>query len=207
MYLLQPQPKLKPGMIRINSRHLTVAVLGTLIGLFGSSAAAAPILYNINFTATNGPTPTAGSFFYDATTETFTSFTVISNGITYDLTSEAQAPFVVGTCDTGAPGGSGEDSFNFLLNPICGAGNSASGWLDYPDEPRFLFLRYSIDVADMFTIQSRNGSSIQVGPPTYAGGTFSVTQAVPEPSSISLMLFGGVCLACRFRARQQNGTR
>jgi hypothetical protein len=194
-------------MIHIDSRRLTVAVLGTLIGLFGSSAAAAPILYNIEFTSTIGPTPTAGSFFYDATTETFTSFTVVSNGITYDLTSEAQTPFVVGTCDTGAPGSSGEDSFNFLLNPTCGAGNSASGWIDYPDEPRFLFLRYSLDVADMFSITSRNGSSTGVAAPTFAQGTFSVTQAVPEQSSISLMLFGGACLAYRFRSRQQNGTR
>jgi hypothetical protein len=192
-------------MIRLDSRRLTIAVLGTLIGLFGTTASAAPILYNINFTASSGPAPTAGSFFYDATTETFTSFNVTSNGITYDLTNEAHTPFVAGACDSGAPGTSAQDSFNFLLNPTCGAGNSVSGWLDFTNEPRFLFLRYSLDAVDMFAITSRNGSGTTVEALTVASGTFSVTQAVPEPSSISLMIFGGVCLAYRFRSKHPVG--
>jgi hypothetical protein len=50
-----------------------------------------PIHYEISFTG--GPTiPTSGSFDYDPAIPTFSNFVVISQGITFDLTAEANSP-------------------------------------------------------------------------------------------------------------------
>jgi hypothetical protein len=57
--------------------------------------------YTINFTTTSGPAPTSGSFTYDSTTPRFTNFLVVWEGITFDLTSSANAPIIAGTGCTG----------------------------------------------------------------------------------------------------------
>jgi hypothetical protein len=63
-----------------------------LIAAFGAPAAKAD-LYQINFTGDLGSLlPTAGSFTYDPTAQTFTAFTVTWDGMVFDLTNFANAP-------------------------------------------------------------------------------------------------------------------
>jgi hypothetical protein len=63
-----------------------------LIAALGAPAAKADV-YQINFTGDPGNLlPTAGSFTYDPTVQTFTAFTVTWDSIAFDLTNFANAP-------------------------------------------------------------------------------------------------------------------
>lgn len=64
---------------------IAVISLFALVGVL--PALADPIQYTIDFTLTQGsPLPTSGSFIYDSSTSTFTSFDVVWDGDTFDLT-------------------------------------------------------------------------------------------------------------------------
>src|SRR5690242_5091127 len=63
-----------------------------LASCFAPGVSADIITYNIIFTATEGPVPTAGSFTYNSTTPGFTNFTVTYNGVVFDLTDNANNP-------------------------------------------------------------------------------------------------------------------
>ena len=81
-----------------------------LLALGAVPAVATSAYYNIDFTLTSGTTlPTSGSFYYDASTSTFTGFDVLWDGVTFDLTSQANSPqnFVIPTdpCYSGATNG------------------------------------------------------------------------------------------------------
>ena len=52
--------------------------------------------YNITFTG-GSPNPTMGSFTYDSTNPQFSNYTVIWDGITFDLTSSANSPTIIGS--------------------------------------------------------------------------------------------------------------
>jgi hypothetical protein len=107
--------------------------LALLMGLVGAAATAtaSPIPYNINFTG-GSPNPTAGSFIYDADSPLFTSFTVIWQGISFDLSAPANNHFSAnnafsgGVCDT--VGNNAADAFAYLSNPTCGSGATNDGW-------------------------------------------------------------------------------
>jgi hypothetical protein len=66
-----------------------------LTGLVASGAFAVPVPYVIHFTTTSGsPAPTSGSFTYDSAAALgaqFTAFVVVWDGLTFDLTSAANA--------------------------------------------------------------------------------------------------------------------
>lgn len=194
-------------------RRLT-AVLGMLLGLglagAVSPATASPVLYNITFTATEGEAPTAGSFLYDPGTSTFSDFTVTWNGIVFDFIASdynANSPAAIGACLSGArtfnDRGTGLDSFNFLSNPTCGAGDSFSGWLTYLTNTRFTFGRNNILGTDLIVVQALGDGSAAIQNLEFSGGTFSIApaQQTPEPSSIALLLSGGALLAFQGRRR------
>jgi hypothetical protein len=71
-----------------------VALLPLLALCLAIPAQSDPIAYTITFTATygSGPKPTAGSFDYDSTLETFSDFDVVLDGTTFDMTAEANDP-------------------------------------------------------------------------------------------------------------------
>jgi hypothetical protein len=174
------------------------------MGLVGAaaSATASPILYTINFTTTSGLAPTAGSFFYDSATTTFSSFIVAWNGVTLNLTASANSPIVGGVCDVGTAGGTGFDSFSYLSNPTCGSGNFESGWsaLSDPLISTFSFSRNDNASIDSIGISSAfaAGTSTRVR----GAGSFAIAPAaIPEPSTIGLLLSGGVLLAWRRKQR------
>lgn len=76
-------------------RNLLIASILSAVGTL--SALASPIKYAINFTVKEGASPQAATFTYDAATQTFSDFQVIWDSATFDLTTSANAPNIVGT--------------------------------------------------------------------------------------------------------------
>jgi PEP-CTERM motif len=174
------------------------------VGLVGavSSATAAPIPCNINFNTTSGTAPTSGSFLYDEAAGSFSLFEVRWAGIIFDLSLAANNPYVAGSCDFGSSGGTGRDSFAFLSNPSCVTTSAPPfTWAvedtSDSDGPSVQFSFYASDgtLSDNFVFWKRTVYSEYLG---NGQGTFSI-QAVPEPSTLVLMLGGGVLLAVHFR--------
>jgi hypothetical protein len=88
-----------------------------LIGIVATSVFAGPITYKINFTGALLPLPTSGSFTYDDTSAAFSGFGVSWSGQTYDLTAEANAPFIIGDPCSGLAGAAATFA---ALNGNCG---------------------------------------------------------------------------------------
>jgi hypothetical protein len=136
--------------------------------------------YNITFTG-GSPNPTMGSFKYDSTNPQFSNFTVIWDGITFDLTSSANSPTSFGTQCNGLGSGANA-SFGFLSGSKACAPTPHQGisryW--YADGEIFQFLE----------VISTGGFYIYAGSATPKAasttGTWTIA-AVPEPSSVILM--------------------
>ena len=175
------------------SLGLSLALLGAL-----SSAHAAPVKYNIQFTTTSGsPTPASGSFFYDPDVPVFSNFLVVWNGISFDMTAAANNPkFAWGACNTAGNGAA--DTFDFLLNQNCGSGQHFNGWAaDTQDWGAGI-------VNGVFGFQRIDNGSFptdqivfDVSETTFfaeintAQGTFSISLAeapVPEPATLQAVI-------------------
>ena len=167
-------------------------------GILGGAvlADAAPIRYDISFTASTGVAPTSSSFVYDASTSTFTDFIVTWHGITFNLTIAANNPVAIGLCDTAPPGMTGIDAFAFLSNPTCGAGDSASGWRANNVSAVFVFVRDNRSGTDRILVVGGGGVSPE--PLTFAAGDFSIAP-VPEPSTAGVLVAAGLMWAWRQR--------
>jgi len=80
------------------------------LAISAPSARAQTVTYDINFTntiPTDGPSPSSGSFEYNYLTGSFVRFTVVWDGLTFDLTSSANNPGITGgspACIGGATG-------------------------------------------------------------------------------------------------------
>jgi hypothetical protein len=94
--------------MRIFSCVLLVLTLVLAVG--ATSVHAQLVTYKINFmnaNPLNGPSPTAGSFVYDFTTNRFLSFKVVWAGLTFDLATAANNPYIASggpPCLSGATG-------------------------------------------------------------------------------------------------------
>jgi hypothetical protein len=176
-----------------------------MLGVVGAvtQAAAAPILYDINFTQTNvvsgdplqTPGPPVGSFKYDSTavSSPFSEFFVVWNSITFDFTAEANrldspGSSLIGPCNTAAA--NPIDRFNALTGG-CGTnrewtGATAAGSLSTfelrIDSPA------QVVIADVVTDEPRRFDVL-------ASGVFDITASeVPEPSTYALLLSGGALM-------------
>ncbi|MBS1828876.1 MAG: PEP-CTERM sorting domain-containing protein [Acidobacteria bacterium] len=181
------------------SLGLTLAVLGAL-----SCANAAPLLYNIQFTATSGAAPTSGSFRYDPDVPVFSDFIVVWTGDTFNMTASANNPIATGACDT--PGNGAADTFDFLLNQNCGNGQFSNGWSASRNTlgAAIQFGRSddNIPPVDRFLIFADAGG----GSSASSRGTFSISLAeapVPEPATLSLLTASAALVAARFRIRRR----
>lgn len=166
--------------------------LSLLMGLMGavSTANAAPISYDINFTG-GSPNPTSGSFTYDDAVPTFSNFVVTWNSITYDFTSTANSPFLQGACDTVAP-----DARDFfaILSGGCGAGNRAWQANSTQDPTIFLLGVFANPGGDVGLL-----AAVPTAVGILTAGEFTIT-ATPEPSGAAFLLLGaGALAAARLR--------
>lgn len=167
-------------------RH-TLTMKHTLTGvsillLFGVlPTTAGTISYAINFTLASGsPLPVSGSFGYDSSIPTFSSFLVTWDGGTFDLTASANSPFISGTpaCIGSATG----PAATFLLMTACPGSefiasiNGSSNFFDFA---------YNLS-GNEIQIAGAQGSALTNA---FASGGFS-TQVVPELGTGALTLIG-----------------
>jgi len=156
------------------------------------AAEAAPQTYAIQFTVTQGSiAPTAGSFTYDAGVG-FSAFTVIWNGVTFDLTAESNKPQLYTTAG-GYFLGTAADSFA-LLSDTLPQPRTYTNWAAYNFSLGTLFgfgswagtpgvSESSVAFREVLPVIGVDPTGqIQVG-------AFTIT-AVPEPQSYAMLLAG-----------------
>jgi hypothetical protein len=174
------------------------------MGLMGAaaSAAAAPIPYVINFTTTSGsPSPAAGGFQFDAATNLFSGFTVTWNQVVFDFTSQANLGQVTGACANTSPGTL--QVFNFLIGINDCGGRTWTGLADTACCGLGILAKFNIEQGvgfqEAFFINTGDNSRY------LASGTFIATPSqVPEPTTLPLLLSGGVALVAWKRRRVRN---
>jgi hypothetical protein len=186
------------------NRH-TICIWLLVIAAFGVPAAnASPITYTINFTLGGGGTlPSAGSFAYDSGTHTFSAFSVTWEGIAFDLTGSANAPVTAGSPCGALTGGAASFA---LLSGACAL--DTVDWFSHKlPSPEFAFTTF-VDPTNSILIWANAGSPTP--PYDTSGGNWTLSaggtggggggggSAVPEPTSLTLMvsgLFSGAVVA------------
>jgi hypothetical protein len=165
--------------------------------------------YIINFTLSPpGTLPTAGSFVYDNTTNTFLSFTVDWDGLVFDLTSSANNPSIEGVgppCISGATG----PQATLALMTVCNSATPAAYWDGVNPTPEQS--SSNADFTFIATGSTPTTEEIEISPPggipgTETGdsglGSFDAI-ATPEPGTFGLMMLGiGFVLVIRKRLAQ-----
>jgi hypothetical protein len=165
------------------------------------SVLASPVPYTMDFNLSSGSIlPTSGSFTYDSSTSTFTSFDVEWDGDTFDLTSAANTspylpayinqPCILSGSSTGP-----QEVFNLMTN--C----PAAYWVANDSSVSATAPSFLMDVGAEGSITSYGISVLDPAgptpPPTTATGGFAST-IVPEPSTTAFMMIG-LCLVMRRR--------
>jgi hypothetical protein len=150
--------------------------------------------YTITFTGASPALTPTGSFTYDSTVPTFSNFLISWDGLTFDLTSSANAPQIgfLPTCLTSNTGA----STAFSLLSQC-ASDPNAGWGAVATSSGTNIITFG----DGF-IDGNNGlvwtvyfGGFGIGTPTTITtnqavlGAYSIA-AVPEPGTLSLMLLG-----------------
>jgi hypothetical protein len=172
----------------MKSRILGLLAVGLLAGPL--QALAVPTTYNITFTTNpGGVAPTSGSFTYDSATSTFSDFFVSWNGIVFDLTDGANAPWTSGGI-CGFQGTGAALSFALLSNPspsTC----PQTGWagLTQSGNPLADFGFFSgggqVDFLIIRNLTTSNGTAV------FSNGSWSISPiGVPEPGTLALLGLG-----------------
>ena len=187
-------------------KNAVVARLLLLVGIVAGTATASAITYDINFTD-GSPLPTSGSFNYDATTATFSAFTISWDGQTFDLTFSANAPGIGGDPCGGLTGAAA--TFGFLTDPTgqCGVLVYGVNWYEYAPtsgSESFGFEGATIPEPVPANWIGISATNLSVSPAGTSGG-WTTSVAAPEPSTAAMALIAGAFLARRFLARRKIG--
>ncbi|MBS1826303.1 MAG: hypothetical protein JST93_13355 [Acidobacteria bacterium] len=177
-----------------------------LLATLATPAVQAGTTYNINFSG-SGTLPTAGSFVYDSGTSTFSAFTVEWAGITFDLTASANAPSTAGagfgSCISPLTGGAA--TFAMLSGACDGVPNQSSAWSSSALSGLGLFQFLTVNnvlvggaYPQLFISQTL---SVPDDLDSFGAGTWSISPAVPEPSTAILWLTGFAPVAIAMRRR------
>jgi hypothetical protein len=182
-------------------------MVAVLFAAIGAPHAQADVMtnYTISFSGT-GTLPTSGSFTYDSTTPAFSSFIVVWDGLTFNLTSAANSPGIAGPTPPACISGDSGAAASFQLLTNCGG--PTTEWQANPlgTFVNFIFLTPETSSA-CETGHNCIGFSASASSSTLdgAGGTFSVAvTTAPEPRSLALMLLGlGLVFVMRKRISQK----
>ena len=180
-------------------------------GLFAAActaptAIASPISYTINFTTTAGLAPTAGSFAFDAATNTFTNFVVTWDGLSFDVTGSANGPSTFGAVPS-CTGGLGSAAAFALLSGSCAPPppGVSLGWQAdnvTPTAQGFMFL---VSHASTLIVPGQPSApgpidgqlfffgAVVADSPNSGAGQWTITATaptVPEPASFGLIALG-----------------
>jgi hypothetical protein len=157
------------------------------VGFLVMKSQAAQITYNIEFTTSFGTAPSSGSFTYDPSIG-FSAFIVQWDGVTFNLTSAANAPLQFGSTGCDSEGSTPQYGFIIMAQIATGC-NVTYAWgaqsTPPPPNASFGFQLYDqTAAADEIFLATNNGSTVAFG-----GGTWRLT-AVPEPTTLGSALFG-----------------
>lgn len=175
-------------------RYVAISVFCWLA--FAVGLTAAPITYTINFDILNGaPIAPSGQFTYDVGAplgSQFSNFTVTWRDDTFDLTTTANAPTLMGSGILPNPCFASADSagvFEALANPSNCAPLS-SGWIAQAaaanDEFAWFLIPKSFAPTLFFDDLNVSGSATSI---VDSSGSWTVT-ATPEPSTFGIVMFG-----------------
>lgn len=172
-------------LVRFKIVAIALGLIGSAWLSMGVPVARADVIIDgtVDFTVTSGsPTPT-GSFVYDQTTSTLSSYSVSWDGVTFDMTSHMDAAFRV-------------------LSNLEASGTWNAALFGRPDFfAQFQMLTASADMTPVLeTTTSTQGASAN-GDYTVSTGTTGTTASVPEPASIAL--FAAALLGLGFLARHK----
>lgn len=173
-----------------------LAMCAVMAFVAATSAYASPITYDITFSG--GPIlPTSGSFVYDGSlplSSRFSDFSVVWDGISFDLTSAANAPFSQNCGPADAA-----QSFKLLSGgtvcPLVNGSPPVTGWgvTAAFGSAFFDFVSVTSPFAGEFVIRNVVGPT-GLQDRANADGSFSIsprdTTAIPEPSSVVLVATG-----------------
>lgn len=187
-----------------SKRSALYPALGLLLAFTSTTAPAlaAPTNYTINFSATTGTAPTAGSFTYDPTSG-FSNFLVTWNSQTFNLSAIG-----VNTGSTGCTGEANTPDFEFSIMSKSAANCLTSPAYEWVGVPRTGGMSFEFDlgvqnfnrtdsIGMLILIPGAVASPSSIG--TYA--ISAVTTSTPEPSTFWGMLCGSLALAGWKRAR------
>jgi PEP-CTERM motif-containing protein len=175
--------------MKIVTRSLGAMLLLATISAVPASATL--ITYEIDFEAASigsGPTPT-GTFTWDTSTDMFTSFMVSWDGNTFNLLSEANAPYINGTdACSGYSTSSPSASYALFFSPCTGSSISTNTyWGATTTGPMLAISDNRTSSTDYTCIDSGGGTCVET---FQAEGLISGVTAIPEPSSWALALIG-----------------
>ena len=168
------------------------------IGFLVMRSQAAQITYSIEFTTSFGTAPSSGSFTYDPSTG-FSAFIVQWDGVTFDLTSAANAPLQFGS--TGCDSEGSTPQYGFIIMSQIATGCNVSymwGAQSTPPSASFGFSLFdpTTTAEDTIFLATNNGAIVAFG-----GGTWRLS-AVPEPSTLGSVLFGVLSILGRRCAKR-----
>jgi hypothetical protein len=169
--------------------------------------------YKITFTCTIPPgpdclSPTSGSFEYDNTKNQFTSFQVVFDGLTFDLTVGANNPAGLGTAPCTGTATGPQAALAIMTTCATDPATNWTGVVITGDQVFFRFLNFTDNNNFIEIFDGMDPSLVPIGTPDNASnGTFttSITThiATPEPGSDVLVLAGmGLVLVMRKRIAQ-----
>jgi len=155
-----------------------------------------------------------GSFTYDATTLAFLAFTVTFDGLTYDLTSEANAPFIGGSTPlsspSGCPGAASTPAYGFEIMSALVPGCKA--FWGFSDSDYFFGFGVTTNFTGSDSISSTSFTGTPANTNEFGEGTFTsslvsttTTSATPEPGSLTLLGAGFFALAWMARRKRRCG--